>query len=265
MPDSSIEFPHTKIAAKATHPATTHVRGPTSNSCIGYSKEFDQESLPDSSRMSKKGPPAPDDDSKMEPYWRRLHESKFIITSFAINLQMQSAPIDRFLGNNHIVCFGTGRAPEKFNSISSKACAMRFPRQLAAAAVLAFYVAQTVGGQAVHLRLCTAGSCCSSSHSHTHNACGHCHTHGACGRRHGMIADDRQTAGKSNQESPREGRRHDSSNCRVCQVLGQAHESPPTFTIEASVALCPSVEIVVRQAWLAPGVTGFRPRAPPEV
>jgi hypothetical protein len=141
---------------------------------------------------------------------------------------------------------------------------MRFNRQILTVAILALFVAQVLGGQALHLWQSSVGpgsrgsdgDCYINGHQsprpvHGH-AYSHCHHH----------VDGEQQQGES---SPGKNQRHDSSKCRVCQILGQAQEQPIAFAVTTSAAVTPVSPAVAFEFYPSPSRSGFQARAPPAV
>jgi hypothetical protein len=142
---------------------------------------------------------------------------------------------------------------------------MRFARQILVVAILALYVAQVVGGRAVHLgqHLAGSGSCCGEAHCRTASTHSrqHDHPHGYC-HRHGENGDDEQ---QQDGHSPGKNRQHDSSTCWVCQILGQAQDKPLDLETTVFLAVSPVTVVVLPDFYPSTGRSGFQSRAPPAV
>lgn len=169
---------------------------------------------------------------------------------------------------------------------------MRLARELLRISVLVVYAAQILGGQAVHHALCSNSQfCCGASVvSGTSNSCGdenhrHCHSHGGGELREVGIRKPTQVAADDSSDvscvvchdcattHPEASAidaggcvnslPHDSEQCWICQILGQAQDR----LFDAPLILDEGEALF--QLLLSDGVfdssvaLGFRSRAPP--
>ena len=144
---------------------------------------------------------------------------------------------------------------------------MRSPRSVIAIALLAIYVAQVVGGRPLHLWQSATGqgSCCSSTGCHDglsgeelSDAHASAHHHDLDGHHHGQPGGCDPAGDESGDRH-----QHDSSNCWVCKVLGQAQDKPHVSPAVFSFAASPEA-VVTRPFFFATlSHAGFRSRAPP--
>lgn len=138
---------------------------------------------------------------------------------------------------------------------------MRFTRRLIAVAFLALYAGQVVGGLPVHLWQHLSGTCCGEGHcpAASNHSRQHHHHEGRCHHQSEDAEDEQQDGG----HSPGKNRPHDSSTCSVCQVLGQAQDTPVDLETTVSLAVSPATVSVLPEFYPFPSRSGFRSRAPP--
>lgn len=151
---------------------------------------------------------------------------------------------------------------------------MRLARHIIAVTLLVLYVAQIVGGQAIHLcqHSSEGGDCCGETHCdvsekpsrpHRHS---HVHDHGHCHHEHGEHAhaedEQQQEEGVPVQDNNQE---HDPSACWVCQVLAQAQDRPIQLKVTESSAVSAANIVAIPDFYPSPSRSGFHSRAPPAV
>ncbi len=156
---------------------------------------------------------------------------------------------------------------------------MRLTRQIFAVALLALYVAQVVGGQALHmaLHLSAGDACCGESlcqvgekpaprrHRHSHGHCQHHgHRHGGHEHGHHEHADHAEHT-ETEQQAPTQddNHRHDPSSCSICQILGQAQDTPVDLEVAASAVVVPATVLDLPEFYPSVSRSGFHSRAPP--
>jgi len=147
----------------------------------------------------------------------------------------------------------------RLNAIYS---AMRRTRQLISLAVLALYAAQVLGGQVLHFLQCSsdAALCCELRCCDLGLSDRHCVLDGDLHDHYHGDADHESSSGTGAPRKP-----HESSNCWVCQVLGQAQDQAPSVELVASERLPSSPQPLVAEYYPTLGHSGFHSRAPPAV
>ena len=143
---------------------------------------------------------------------------------------------------------------------------MRWTRHLIGVLILALYVAQVLGGRAVHHWQCLGDerSCCGEAHCRTASAQSQQHhTHHHCHCHHARDTGNEQQ--EHGEESPGNNRRHDSSTCWVCQVLGQSQDKPIELKTTISLAVTPVSVAVLLDFYPSRSRSGFHSRAPPAI
>ena len=138
-------------------------------------------------------------------------------------------------------------------------CVMRDPRHIVTAAVLALYLAQILGGGAVHSWQCCEGGgafCSSLSCSpggDTRAKCGHsnCQHHSTDAGNDGTRSQDEG------------GGNHDPSDCAVCQVLGQAQDTPVNIEPPIGLTVSTAENVARREFFPVPPPLPFQSRGPP--
>ncbi len=139
---------------------------------------------------------------------------------------------------------------------------MRHVRQILTLFILSCYLFMAVGGQALHLLQCTScdtgENCSPTDHSHDHCAF-HDHTHDHCG-----VHDHAHDTPRDRTDDPSVPvRDHDSSNCAVCQILGQVQETVAEFKVDSCTLAISFVPAIGPAFYPIEQRAAFQGRAPP--
>lgn len=142
-------------------------------------------------------------------------------------------------------------------------------RKFLAISILAFYFAQVVAGRALHLwqhQQIGHNCCCEFSFHEDKLTPGVDRSSGCLGEqtRKGCCAHHAgEPEAPSEKKAPSRERRHDSSNCQVCKVLGQAQDAPTEFSLPASWSVLPAPAVLAPDFFPTVHRSGVHTRAPP--
>jgi len=135
---------------------------------------------------------------------------------------------------------------------------MRCNRPLLLTALLTVYLGRVMCGEALHLVQCSADhASCSSIHNHSNTQQAQDCSHDCC-------LDDAVTE-NPDQEPADQNSQHDSKNCSVCQVLGQAQIQAILIELPTSAEAVPATITANPVLYLPLARTCIQPRAPPVV